>query len=329
METRRLPSVDVPISRLGLGTVTFGREIDEPNSCALMDYAVDRGINLFDTAEAYGGGQSREYRRTVLKIDDIREVSGEYHSSEKIIGRWLHSTRVRDKIVLVSKVTTNFRRAHVREAVEASLERLQTDYLDVYLFHNFDSGTPLPDALEAMEDVRRSGLVKATGCSNFTSEQVRQALVIAGQSETGQLGVVESILNLAARESELDLLPLCREHKLAFLAYSPLGAGFLTGKYSDSRNHFPLGSRFDVIPAHADVYFSEQNFQTVRELHETAATLQIPAERLAVAWVLAHPEVSSVLFGARTVAQIDNALAASELAAAHHWTWPASLEPRI
>ena len=131
-----------PARRLALGCTTFGREIPEETAFALMDYAVAHGITLFDTAEAYGGGQARAYRRDRLGIDDTREVSGEMHSSEKIIGRWLKSRGCRDQITLVTKVTRDFTRAHVRAALEASLSRLQTDRVDLYLYHSFDQTTP-------------------------------------------------------------------------------------------------------------------------------------------------------------------------------------------
>ncbi|MBS1873278.1 MAG: aldo/keto reductase [Acidobacteria bacterium] len=325
MQTKPLGRSGIPAPRIGLGTATFGREIDEAESCRIIDYALARGINLLDTAEAYGGGEARDYRRNSLGVEDVRETSGEHHSSEKIIGRWLRSNGRRQDIVLTTKVSTNFTREHVRQAVEASLERLQTDYIDLYLFHSYDPNTPLAEALGAMNEIKKSGLVRAFGCSNFSAEQVRAALTLTAEHGLERLEAVESICNLAAREAERDMLPLCRGEQLGFLAYSPLGAGFLAGKYTGDRAGFPAGSRFDVIPAHADVYFSEQNFQTVRDLHAFASRCGIPALRLAFAWVLAHPSVTTVLCGARTTAHIDNAVASLELGPPA--AWPASLEP--
>jgi aryl-alcohol dehydrogenase-like predicted oxidoreductase len=275
------------VSRLGLGAVTFGREIDETASFAIMDYAFEHGINVFDTAEAYGGG-----------------------SSEKIVGRWMRATGVRNEIVLVSKVTTNFSRAHVQSAIEASLERLQTDRLDLYLFHSFDRNTPLEVALMAMDDVKKCGLTRTAGCSNFNGAQLREALELAERLGIPRLEVVEGICNLAVRDAETDLLPLCREEEIGFLGYSPLGAGFLTGKY---KNDIPAGSRFDVAPAHANVYFTERNFQIAEELRASAEQQNIPVAQLAIAWVLGHQEVSSVLFGARNKSHIDAAIAALHL----------------
>ncbi len=153
-----------PARRLALGCTTFGREIPEATAFALVDFAVAHGITLFDTAEAYGGGQARAYRRERLGLDDIREVSGELHSSEKIIGRWLTSRGCRDQITLVTKVTRDFSRAHVRAALEASLARLQTDRVDLYLYHSYDSTTPAAETAAAMDAVIRAGLTWAGGC---------------------------------------------------------------------------------------------------------------------------------------------------------------------
>ena len=318
METRVLGKTGIQVPRLGLGCTTFGREIDDAASFALMDYAVDHGMNLFDTAEAYGGGQARAYRQSTLNVEDIREVSGEHHSSERIIGSWLRKSGARESIVLVSKVSTNFTRDHVREALAASLDRLQTDYLDVYLFHGFDPNTPMEEALEAMREARESGLIRCAGCSNFTGRQLRDALHLSRQGRL-RLEVTETICNLAAREAETDHLPLCREEEIGFLGYSPLGAGFLSGKYSGDRNGLPPGSRFHVIPGHADVYFSEQNFRTVDQLRDTAARWGVPALRLAIAWVLAHPDVTSVLCGARSISHLENALAAYHMETPLDW----------
>ena len=325
METRPLGRSGLQAPRLGLGCATFGREIDEAASFKIMDYAVERGMSLFDTAEAYGGGEARDYRKSAFQVDDVREVSGEYHSSEKTIGRWLRATGARDRILLVSKITSNFTRAHVREALHASLERLQTDYLDVYMFHRFDTEATLEEALEAMEEAQTSGLIRCAGCSNFTAGQLRDALDASRRLGLRRLEVIEAICNLAARDAERDLLPLCREEQVGFLGFSPLGAGFLSGKYSGDRNAFPPGTRFDVIPGHADVYFHEQKFKVVEQLHCAAARLGVPALRLAIAWVLAHPDVTTVLCGARETAHIDNALAAYRMEMPAEW--PIELKP--
>ncbi len=325
METRILGRTSIRVPRLGLGCATFGREVDEAASFAIMDHAVESGMNLFDTAEAYGGGQAREYRKNAFQVDDVRETTGEYHSSEKLIGRWLRATGSRSEVILVSKVTSNFTRTHVWEALQASLERLQTNYLDVYMFHCFDPASPMEEALEVMDEVQKSGLVRCAGCSNFSGQQLNDALNLSKKLGLRRLEVTEAACSLAAREAEADLLPLCREQQIGFLGYSPLGAGFLSGKYSGDPNALPEGSRFHVIPGHMDVYFSERNFNMVEQLGDIAARWGIPPLRLAIAWVLAHPDVTTVLCGARSTAHLENALAAASLTMSGDW--PADLRP--
>ncbi len=306
------------VSRLGLGCTTFGRETTEADSFALMDHAVANGITLFDSAEAYGGGQAKAYRRERLGIDDTREVSGEMHSSEKIIGRWLKARGNRDRITLVTKVTKNFTREHVRSALEASLERLQTDHADLYLYHSHDATTAPAEAAAAMDGVIRAGLARAGGCSNHSGAQLETALAACRQHGGARYEVVETAYNVL--QPAQDVFPVAQRENLGFLAYSPLAAGFLTGKYTPDRSAMPKGTRFDVIPAHADIYFTDRNFRRVTQLHELARRAGVPPLQLAMAWVLQNPAVTTVLVGARTVSQLDNAIAAEQMTFSHEWT---------
>lgn len=314
LETRLLGRTGIVVPRLGLGCATFGREIDEDTSFSIMDYALAQGLTLFDTAEAYGGGQAREYRRKHLGIDEPREVSGEFHSSEKIVGRWLRSRGARNQIVLVSKVTTDFNSSHIRLALDQSLERLGTDFLDVYLFHSFDLKTTLEESLAAMQEARRSRLIRAAGCSNFTLDQLRQAAEVSACMGLDRLEVTETIYNLADREAEKDILPFCKGQDIGFFGYSPLAAGFLTGKYSRSDLEPLHGTRFDVVPAYKDLYFKEEKFRIVEKLQEASEHTGVPCARLAVAWSLSHPDVTSVLVGARSIAHLQSAIEAERLA---------------
>lgn len=314
---RTLGQSDLQVSRLGLGCATFGREIPEATAFALMDYAVAHGITLFDTAESYGGGQSREYRRRHLGVDDVREVSGEMHSSEKIIGRWLRSRGARDGITLVTKVTQDFRREPVRAALVASLERLQTDHVDLYLYHAFDSSTSAGESGAAMDAVIRAGLTRAGGCSNYTGTQLQSALETSRQAGLARFEAIEVAYSLLRPEN--DGFPIAQREKLGVLAYSPLAAGFLSGKYTPDRSTIPKGTRFDIKPSHADTYFSARNFRRVALLHQLAGKLGVPALQLAMAWVLQNPAVTTVLVGARTEAHLANALAASRLPFSPAW----------
>lgn len=308
MEQRTLGKSAIRVSRLGLGTATFGREISEEESFRILDYSFEKGIRLIDTAEAYGGGQARDYRKNHLGVDDVREVSGEMHSSEKIVGRWMKARGVRSEIVLLTKVTTNHTRDHVSEALAASLERLQTDFTDLYLYHSYDAKTPAAEAVAAMQAVLATGRVKAGGVSNYTGAQLETALAAGRAFE-----VIESNYNLAIRDIEIDVLPLCARESVGVITYSPLGAGFLMGKYTPDRGALPKGTRFDVIPGHCDVYFSETNFRRVEKLKALSERTGVPVPHLATSWVLQNPQVDSVLIGARTIAHVETALASAAL----------------
>jgi aryl-alcohol dehydrogenase-like predicted oxidoreductase len=304
MTTRPIGNTPYRTARISLGAVTFGREIDERESFDLLDYAVERGITLIDTAEAYGGGQARQYRQNVLKIDDERETSGEMHSSEKIIGRWLRATGARDRIVLQTK-TLSYRAEDVAASIQASLERLQTDRIDLYLLHRFHDEVPLPETMAPITEAIAAGRIGAAGCSNVSAAQLRTALATIRRHGLPRFEVTQPSYSLVSREIEADFLPLCREENIGAIGYSPLGAGFLTGKYEGS---IPKGSRFDVIPGHKDIYFSERNFEIVRRLRALSQRAGVSVAKLAIAWTLRNPDLTAILIGARRVEHIDNAL---------------------
>ena len=319
IQEKLLGKTGFEVNRVGLGCVTFGREIDEATSFRIMDYALDKGITLFDTAEGYGGGEARDYRRNLLGLEDTREVSGELHSSEKIIGRWLKTRQCRDQVILQTKIATNFTAAHIAEALDASLQRLQTDTIDIYLFHSFDPHTSLEESLLAMTLAVKAGKIRVAGCSNFTADQLRRALNITQRYGFTRLEVIQPVYNLVHRDIEKDILPLCREQEIAAITYSPLGAGFLSGKYTPDRKAFPQASRFNVIPGHADEYFNNRNFRVVEQLRQMAETTRVPMVRLALGWVLRNPDVTSVLVGARTTSHLENALLAQEMDFSEQW----------
>lgn len=307
-DPRKLGSTGLTPGRLSLGCGTFGREIDQDASFAIMDRALELGMTLFDTAETYGGGESRIYRQNYLGVDDTREVSHEMHSSEKIIGRWLRSRGVRRQVILSTKVWENYTPAHLMEAIQGSLDRLQTDFVDIYLFHRYFAGTPIEEAVAAMDAVVNSGLARAGGASNFNFEQLSSALEISKKNGLKPFQAIENNYNLAAPDLDREILPLTRREQIGVLTYSPLAAGFLTGKYTPDRSAFPKGTRFDVVPGHADVYFSERNFRIVERLGEMSRRVGIPVARLAMSWVLQNSSVDTVLVGARTIAHLESAV---------------------
>lgn len=319
VQMRVLGSTGIEVSRIGLGCVTFGREIDEVSSLALLDHAVASGITLLDTAADYGGGQARAHRLRQSGVTDVREVSDEWSSSERILGQWLATRRSRDRVVLQTKLLPPLTRGHIVESLNESLRRLRSDAVDVYLLHAFDPQTPLDESLEGLGQVLRAGKARAVGCSNFTDQQLLQAHGLAMDGSLPHLGVSQTNYNLVVRDAAQSLFEACRRLNVGVQTYSPLGAGFLTGKYHPSAPAPPPGTRFHVMPGHAQVYFHDEKFEVVRRLLELSNRTGIPAVQLAVAWVLKHPLVDCTLIGARTALHIDNALAATELSFPNEW----------
>lgn len=301
-EKSKIGNGTVSISRIGLGCVTFGREIDEEQSFRVLDDAFARGINLLDTAEGYGGGQIVAYRKQI-GLEQGPAASAEMHSSEKILGRWLRHTGLRDQIVIQTKIARNFTPAHVREALDASLDRLQTDHVDLYLMHSYDPHTPLDVAMDAMSQALASRKTRLIGCSNFTIAQLREAQSIA------PLHMLQPVYNLVRREIEAEVLPFCRQHGIASVIYSPLGAGFLSGKYRPGEEA-PAGARFDLVPGHDAEYFSDRNFAIVEQLRDLSGRTGLPMVRLAMSWALQREAIDGVLIGARHGRHLDNAIEA-------------------
>jgi len=301
------------ISAIGLGCVTFGREIDEETSYCVMDYAVEKGIILFDTAEAYGGGQARLGRKRTLGVDDVREVAGETSSSERIIGTWMRLRDCRADITLCTKVSTGGSAENIAKALEASLQRLGTDHVDIYLMHLPDPDTPITETLEGLAAEVKAGRIGVIGCSNYSAAQLQEALDASAARNYPRFEVVQPLYNLALPEAEMELFPLCRRECIAVTSYSPLGAGFLTGKYTPDRSRIAPRTRFYIVPGHIDIYFNDRSFRIVDRLRAKAAELDMPMVKLAMAWAMTHPDVTSVLVGARTTQHIDNALEAYEM----------------
>ena len=315
MEHRKLGRTGTSLSFIGLGCVTFGREIDEDASAAILDDAVERGINWLDTAEAYGGGNARTYRRDVLKVDDVRETSDIMGSSEIIIGKWMKARGCRDDVVICSKVSSGNRPENIARALRVSLERLQVDCVDIYELHSPDETVPISESLAALDEEVSAGRIGTVGCSNFNAAQLREALDASAREGYARFEVVQPPYNLADPGAQDELFPLCRREEVGITSYSPLAAGFLAGKYTPDRNDFPQGSRFDVIPGHADIYFNDRNFRNVERLRALADSRGIPMVRMAMAWAMGHPDITSVLVGARHTGHLDNAFDALALKA--------------
>jgi len=310
MKHGRLGRSETRISPIGLGCVTFGREIDERTSFRLLDYAVELGINFLDTAEAYGGGNAKAYRRGYLDADDVREVSGEMHSSELTLGRWIRARGCRDDVIVCTKVDGGNAPENIARAVRNCSERLGIDRIDVFMLHVPDDKVPIDESLDALNAEVSAGRVGIIGCSNFSGGQLREALEASRRLSLARFEVIENHYNLAHREAETDVFPVCVERDVSFIAYSPLGAGFLTGKYMPDRQQLPPGTRFDVIPGHCDVYFSDDGFRAVERLRARSEQLGLSMAYLAGAWVTRNEQVTCTLFGARTCDHVDIAIAA-------------------
>jgi aryl-alcohol dehydrogenase (NADP+) len=293
------------VSALCLGTMTFGLQCDEATSRAILDAAAEGGIDFLDTADVYPlGGDAQTAGRT-----------------EEIVGAWLKGRR-RDFVVATKCFgqmgpkpwDQGMSRKHILEAIDASLKRLQTDYVDLYQLHGFDPTTPIDEALEALDAVVRSGKARYVGVSNWMAFRIARAL---GRGEVKGLARIDSSqprYNLLFRAFERDLLPLCGEEGIAVIPYNPLAGGLLTGKHRP-KDAPPEGSRFTLGRAGAmyqQRYWHDREFETVEALRGVAAEAGTSLATLAVAWVMANPAVTAPIIGASRPEQLAESLAAAE-----------------
>ena len=288
MDYRQLGDSDLNVSAMGMGCVTFGREIDQQTSITVMDSAMDAGINLLDTSENYHDGRS-----------------------EKTVGRWISERRVRDQVILATKVGladgAGLTRERIASSAQKSLSRLKTDYVDLYQVHVWDDATPLDETQRGLDDLVQKGLARAVGCSNYTGAQLQMALRSADQSAYARIQSVQPNYNLVARESESDMLPLCQAENVGVITYSPLGAGFLTGKYRKNQPP-PTGSRFDIKPGHQAIYFHDRMFEIAESVAAFSTECGISVPHLALGWVFQKSGITSTLVGARSISHIEQAL---------------------
>ena len=310
MDRKKIGRTDLEISGIGLGTGTFGREIDQEKAFEIMDYAVENGITFFDTAEAYGGGQAYEIRKQAYGTTDVREKSTEMSSSELIIGRWMQSRGTRKNIELCTKISGGKARPdQIRIALDASLERLGTDFVDIYKIHSPDVSTPIAESLDAMGDQVDLGKIKIIGGANYNGDQITEMLDQAKKNGYRRFEVMQPNYNLAVPEAETEVFPICTQEQISITSYSPLGAGFLTGKYiRGDRKSIPKGTRMDVAPAHIDIYFNERSFNIVDKLKYKSDQLGIPITQLAMAWAMSHTSVTAVLAGAKSISHLKSAI---------------------
>jgi 1-deoxyxylulose-5-phosphate synthase len=304
MPTTRLGRTGLEVSRLALGTMTFGLQTEEAVSCEIMAKAASGGVNFFDTADVYplGGGLPTAGR------------------TEEIVGRWLkgqrHSFVVATKAV--GKMGPNAwdqgaSRKHLLDAIDASLRRLQTDYVDLYQLHSDDLTTPLDETLAALDQIVKSGKARYVGVSNFLSYRLATALGRADVRGVARPVSVQPRYSLLFREIERELLPLASEQGLGVIPYNPLAGGLLSGKHKPDSPPTP-GTRFTLGASagmYQNRYWNERAFSTVATLQNVAADAGVKLTTLAVAWALANPAITAPLLGASRPEQLDDTLAAA------------------
>lgn len=292
MKYRKLGESGLDVSVVGLGTNNFGGvliggRMNYEESERVLKTAIEHGINFIDTANTYGKGLAEEYLGKMLKAD-------------------------REKVVISTKVGNNRgegpnlhggSRKHILQQVEISLRKLQTDYVDLYQIHYYDPHTPLEETLRALDNLVTQGKVRYIGCSNYAAWQVAEAIGTARLLGTVPFVSVEPEYSMLKRHIERELLPCCRRYGLGIIPYFPLASGFLTGKYRRGKA-MPKGTRLEVQTRRAETILTEHNFDVLEKLHQFAQDKGHTLTELAFAWLLAHPEVSTVIAGATSTDQI-------------------------
>jgi aryl-alcohol dehydrogenase-like predicted oxidoreductase len=299
MEIVRLGRSGLKVSRICLGTMTFGAGAAESTSTQLMDRFVELGGNFLDTADQYNAGVS-----------------------EEIVGRWIKARGNRDQIVLATKVFTQMgpgpndgglSRIHIQRGVEDSLRRLQTDVIDLYQIHRWDYASPPEETMEALNDLVRQGKVRYIGCSNLKAWHLAKYLGLAKDNGWSRFISLQPIYSALNRSIENEVLPLCAEEGLGVIVYNPLAGGFLTGKYRRGETP-PQGTRLGDRTGYQGRYLTEQALDLVDGFLDAARARGVTPAQLALAWVLAESRVTCPIVGARNLEQLDDTLGGLEVA---------------
>jgi aryl-alcohol dehydrogenase-like predicted oxidoreductase len=295
MEFRTVGGTGVSVSPLCFGTMSFGSEADEATSAEMFARCRDAGINFFDTANAYGAG-----------------------ASETILGKLIAGNR--DDLVITTKVffptgadvnAGGLSRRHISRAVEGSLRRLGTEWIDFYFVHSFDQRTPIEETLRALDDLRHQGKILYPAVSNWAAWQIATALGLSAREHLARFELIQPMYNLVRRQAEVEILPLAQAAKLGVISYSPLGGGLLTGKYGATRR--PEAGRLVESQLYINRYSYDSDFATAEAFTEFAAASGVAPATLAVAWVMSHPGITAPIIGARNLTQLEGSLAALDL----------------
>jgi len=295
MEYRNLGRSGLSVSQIGLGGNNFGWWADEEASIPVIHHAIDTGVNFIDTADIYDRGHSEEYIGKAIK------------------GR-------RANLIVATKFANpmgedpNERggsRRYVMRAVDASLKRLQTDYIDLYQMHLPDPTTPIEETLRALDDLVRGGKVRYIGCSNFAAWQMCEALWTSKVNDLHPFVSAQPMYNILARQIERELVPCCQAYGIGIIPYSPLASGFLTGKYRQGEPA-PEGARLSGSDPRFQRVFTEDNWTKLAKLEDYAKEHDHTVGELAITWLLAKPMVATVIAGARKVEQVTANVAAGD-----------------
>ncbi len=295
MDTKPLGRTGVHVSRLCYGTMAFGGDADEATSAALYKRCREAGINFFDCANVYAGGRS-----------------------EKILGKL--SKGERDELVLTSKVCgrvgsgandRGLSRRHIHAQIDVSLRSLQTDRLDIYFIHNFDADTPMEETLRALDDLVRAGKVLYLGVSNWAAWQIARALGVSAREHLASFACLQPMYNVVKRQVEVEILPMAQHEGLGVISYSPVGGGLLSGKYGIHER--PDSGRLMDTPTYQKRYGDEAYYEIAERFVDHAREWGEHPVSLAVAWVMAHPAITTPIIGARSVEQLEPSLAAVDV----------------
>ena len=299
MQYKQMGRTGLKVSAMSIGTMFFGTQVNEEEAIKTLDLAFEKGINMFDTADAYGLGKS-----------------------EEIVGKAIKNKR--QSVVLATKIghrggrgpnDSGLSREHIIQGVEASLKRLGTDYIDIYYAHTPDYATPIEETLRAFDSLVQQGKVRYVACSNIRAWQLTKSLWVSDKNSLARYDCIQSVYNLLTRDVEYELLPCCAAEGVGVTVFHPLAAGFLTGKY-DPNQPPPADNRFGrerTGKREQELYWSPANFKAVAELKKIAEDHGRSLVQFSLAWIINNPVVSSAIVGASSAKQLEDNVKAVDI----------------
>lgn len=302
MKYKKVGNTGIKISEVVLGTMQFGWRVKEKESFEIMDKAIELGINAIDTADIYSKWAEESYPG----------------KSEEIIGKWMKERGIRDDLVLATKLfgemseninDRGLSRRHINQALKSSLERLQTEWVDIYFTHTFDDETSLEETLQTFTSLIDQGKIHYIGASNTPTWRIMWALWLSDKNELARYELLQPIYNITRRHTyEQEIEPIVKEFKLGVTSYSPLGGGFLTGKYKkDKKSDSP---RYESVKRR---YFKDRNFETIKVMEDITKEKDITMAQLAIAWVLHQESITAPIIGANSIKQLEENVKAIEI----------------